>query len=308
MMEEYRKDVMKALEAMLGEGYEITPQDRRDNNCPVLHGICIRKKGEALAPVIYLEELMLYCLLEKVPPEQLPKALLQIYRQEEISQDIADRLDDFRKLKDLVRIKLINYEANAEALEDRPHRRFLDLAVVYYLDLEKETGIKETTAEITDKVASAWGIMEEELHRLGMERLLHDDGCRIIEMSDMLRDVMKGEPEEKLREIERSLKRDADMCMADCREQRFGAACLFNASFLQETAEKKGCDLLIYPSSIYEIMILAYRNWDEDRISPQVVREMNERGLPREARLSNCIYRYDREKKEVSIFRKGDPL
>ena len=40
MMEEYRKDVMKALEAMLGEGYEITPQDRRDNNCPVLHGIC----------------------------------------------------------------------------------------------------------------------------------------------------------------------------------------------------------------------------------------------------------------------------
>lgn len=55
-------------------------------------------------------------------------------------------------------------------------------------------------------------------------------------------------------------------------------------------------------------MILAYRNWDEDRISPQVVREMNERGLPREARLSNCIYRYDREKKEVSIFRKGDPL
>lgn len=192
---------------------------------------------------------MLYCLLEKVPPEQLPKALLQIYRQEEISQDIADRLDDFRKLKDLVRIKLINYEANAEALEDRPHRRFLDLAVVYYLDLEKETGIKETTAEITDKVASAWGIMEEELHRLGMERLLHDDGCRIIEMSDMLRDVMKGEPEEKLREIERSLKRDADMCMADCREQRFGAACLFNASFLQETAEKRAVTCSSIPAA-----------------------------------------------------------
>ena len=132
MMEEYRKDVMKALEAMLGEGYEITPQDRRDNNCPVLHGICIRKKGEAVAPVIYLEELISYCLLEKVPPEQLPKTLLQIYRQEEISQDIADGLDDFGKLKDLVRIKLINYEANAEALEARPHRRFLDLAVVYY--------------------------------------------------------------------------------------------------------------------------------------------------------------------------------
>ena len=71
---------------------------------------------------------------------------------------------------------------------------------------------------------------------------------------------------------------------------------------------RKLLNLLIYPSSIYEIVILAYRNWDEDRISPQVVREMNEKGLPREARLSNCIYRYGREKKEVSIFRKGDPL
>ena len=81
-------------------------------------------------------------------------------------------------------------------------------------------------------------------YRLGMERLLHDDGCRIIETSDILRDVMKGEPEEELREIERSLKREVDMCMAGCRGQRFGAACLFNASFLQETAEKKGCDLL----------------------------------------------------------------
>ena len=39
-----------------------------------------------------------------------------------------------------------------------------------------------------------------------------------------------------------------------------------------------------------------------------MVREINEKELPREERLSNCIYRYGREKKEVSIFRKGDPL
>ena len=157
MIGQYRKDVMKALESMLGKGYEISPYDRRDNSGSVLHGICIRRTGEDVAPVLYLEEIILYCISEKVPREHLPGVLLQIYRQEEVPQDIADGLNDLVKQRDLVRIKLVSHGANAEALESRPHRRFLDLAVVYYLDLEEHTGIKDATAEVTDQVAEDLG-------------------------------------------------------------------------------------------------------------------------------------------------------
>lgn len=65
---------MKALESMLGKGYEISPYDRRDNSGSVLHGICIRRTGEDVAPVLYLEEIILYCISEKVPREHLPGA------------------------------------------------------------------------------------------------------------------------------------------------------------------------------------------------------------------------------------------
>nr|WP_300805056.1 DUF5688 family protein [uncultured Acetatifactor sp.] len=307
MIGQYRKDVMKALESMLGKGYEISPYDRRDNSGSVLHGICIRRTGEDVAPVLYLEEIILYCISEKVPREHLPGVLLQIYRQEEVPQDIADGLNDLVKQRDLVRIKLVSHGANAEALESRPHRRFLDLAVVYYLDLEEHTGIKDATAEVTDQVAEDLGITEGELYRLGMEKLL-DGGCEAMETADILRDVMEGEPEEDIRKIGQELKGRADMSVAHCRRQPFGAACLLNTPFLQETAGKKGSDLLIYPSSIYEVIVLAYKDWTDDQISPRVVQEINEKGLPREARLSNSVYRYDREKKEVSIFRKGGPL
>ena len=62
MMEEYRKNVMKALEAMLGEGYEITPQDRIDELYPyqvfqfpeVIQPVC-NILGDFFLPV-YLEQ------------------------------------------------------------------------------------------------------------------------------------------------------------------------------------------------------------------------------------------------------------
>lgn len=312
MMEEYRKNVMKALEAMLGEGYEITPQDRRDNNCPVLHGICIRKKGEAVAPVIYLEELMLYCLLEKVPPEQLPKTLLQIYRQEEISQDIADHLDEFHAMKGRVRIKVINYAANTQRLKQIPHRRFLDLAIAYYLDMEMCMEAGKLTIEIGNDLMEKWDVTEEDLYRLGMVNMSAKDSFYSDEMVGIIRKTaqtrLDEDAEKLLEEIEKEDGPDTELYIASNRKHLFGACCLLNRPFLQELAERTESNLLIYPLNVSEILIYPIEKGNKKHIDERDMTKISENAGQKDKCLSNSIYLYDRAKQEVSIYKEGAPL
>ncbi len=57
-----------------------------------------------------------------------------------IPQSEINDLEDFSRMQEKLRLRLINYAANFAELEKIPHRKFLDLAVTYYLDIDMEPG------------------------------------------------------------------------------------------------------------------------------------------------------------------------
>ena len=54
-MERFAKEIKKNVEKALGDGFEVTLQDILKNNSTHKNAICIRKKGNKVAPSIFLE-------------------------------------------------------------------------------------------------------------------------------------------------------------------------------------------------------------------------------------------------------------
>ena len=310
-MEEFMNDVIKALEMKLGEGYRIFPKEQRKNNELVLYGICIHKENESISPVVYPEEFILPYIVGILNAEKIADILLEQCRQREISQEAAAHLDDFGLMKDKVRIRLVNYGANSRELDGIPHRRFLDLAITYYLDMQAALAGQIGAGAITNAMMEIWGTSEDELYRLGMEKLLAEDACHTTDIFDLIRQSAQEEQDTQLEEAIAELQKDhgrPKMYVVTNQGRFYGANCLLNTSFLQEMAEDSGCSLMVYPSSVHELVILPQKNGYENRMDTKDIQEINYEYLPKDEWLSNSIYRYDREKREVYVYKEGAPL
>lgn len=308
-MENLRKKVIETLEMKLGKEYEVISQDKRKNNGLILHGICVHRKGDCIGPVLYMEEFIHHSDIDEPDPEEIADSFLKIYHQDKVPRNTADRIKDFGMMKESVGIRLINYAANAGELEKVPHRRFLDLAITYYLDMELAG--QHGAAAITNGLMQIWGTTEDDLYRIGMKKLLAGDDCFITGMFSMLKQIMEEQQDTVSKNIITELEMEQDgpeMYVASNKERYFGANCLMNIPLLQELAEKKRCSLIIFPSSVHELVIIPQKDGMESCLDTENIQMINMTQVPRDEWLSNSIYRYDREKKEVSVYEEGEPL
>lgn len=310
-MEEFMNDVIRALKMKLGEGYRIFPKEQRKNNELVLYGICIHKENESVSPVVYPEEFILPYFAGILNADKIADILLEQCRQGKISQEAAAHLGDFKLMKDKVRIRLVNYGANSGELKGMPHRKFLDLAITYYLDMQADLAGQNGAGAVTNTLMEIWGVAEDELYRLGMESLLAEDAFHTTDILDVIRQSAQEEQDKEMEEAIAELQKDhgrPKMYVVTNQGRFYGANCLLNTSFLQEMAENSGCSLMVYPSSVHEIVILPQKNGYENRMGTKDIQEINHHSLPKDEWLSNSIYRYDREKREVSVYKEGAPL
>ena len=311
-MDGFRKEVIKELEVFLGDGYQILPYDKLKNNEIVLHGICIHNEGERVSPVMYLEEYILPYAAGIMIPEEIATELLGKYREDKMPPNIADHLDEFHTMKDRVRIKVINYAANTQRLKQIPHRRFLDLAIAYYLDMEMCMEAGKLTIEIGNELMEKWDVTEEDLYRLGMENMSAKDSFYSDEMVGIIRKIaqtgLDEDAEKLLEEIEKEDGPDTELYIASNRKRLFGACCLLNRPFFQELAERTESNLLIYPLNVSEILIYPIEKGNKNHIDERDMTKISESAGQKEKCLSNSIYLYDRAKQEVSIYKEGAPL
>ena len=311
-MDDFRKKVIKELEKKLGDGYEILPSNNTKNNGLILHGICIHKKGEPITPVVYLNTYILFYVSEILTMEEIADKILLEIREEIIPHNIAEYVRNFEAVKDRIRIKVVNYDANIQSLKNMPHRKYLDLAISYYLDMETSAKTNHATAGITNRIAEIWETSEEALYRIGMENMLTRDSFHSDEMIGAIRELARTEPDEELDELIGEIERDngpeVEVYIVSNKKRLFGACCLANKPFLQELAERTESSLIIYPMSVNEVLIFPIEKGNKDYADARDMGGINKSGIPKENRLSNSIYLYDKTKQEISIYRKGEPL
>lgn len=196
---------------------------------------------------------------------------------------------DYSRVKDRIFYKLVSFEKNKKFLRDAPHLRWHDLAIVFYYALEENVA-EGASITIKRQHMLMWKQNAESLYRTAG------------------RNTKRGKPEllasmrELIAEMTGIAMREDDavpMYVLTNQEKRFGASVMLYSEKIGWLAERFGCDLLILPSSVHEVLLIPDDHVREYSFYRQMVEEVNRTQVEPEEVLSYGLYRYCRKKSEI---------
>lgn len=301
--EEFKNEVADRVEKLANGRFRIRVMENLKNNGVKLTGLSAVRDGTNISLTVYLEQHYMNYIRNVNNVDEIVDMIYSRLDSEEnnmpFSYDVQD-IKQWEKVKPNVYSKLINADKNGELLSQMPHRRFMDLAEVYYVKVGYN-GEKDAlgTIQITDKFISLWGVNENDLNRAAHENMESNEP-QVKKMNDVVRECLGLDGDFERESC--SGKDDACGCMyiLTNQERNFGAAELLRRDILCGIADRLQSDIIILPSSIHELIIIPDKNGDNEELA-KMVKEINSTQVAAEEVLSDHVYRYERENKTVSI-------
>lgn len=296
--QKFIEKVKTEIHLLCGDSYQIIMEPVPQNNGTEQTGIDIRKEqGEEMAHLCldaYYEQ-----YLAGMTVEEAARDIWDIFNSFEQSGVSEGLLNDFEKVKNKVVFSLVNYGMNKEQLESMPYVPYLDLAILFYVLLDRtENG--ERTAVITNKELAAWGTTKEELLRLARQNTPRLYMAEVNSLNDVMKSFVKDKKSKDFFD-EFIGEEELPLYVLSNRHNVKGAAVILYDSLLKEMSKVLGHDLLILPSSVHEVLVMAYDKTMDFLSIRDMVEHINEVEVPVCDVLSNQIYRYNREKDQVSL-------
>ncbi len=280
-----KERVVKTISELEEVKLEVFPK----NNGKEKIGLIIKEKTVNAAPCIYLESYYARWN-DGESMERLIQEIFELYQEYKCVKDWdIESIKDYRLMKSKIAIKVINYEKNRKSFEDIPHRKFLDLALVFYLFFEQ--GEKEFgSVMIRNEFLDMWGISEEQLYRDGLEntpRLLPE---LIQSMNTLFQVEQKGE--EKYQGA-------LDLQILSNERLHLGAATILYPRVLEKLGDKFKDDFYVLPSSIHEVILVGARSALPREELDQMITEINKTQVLEEEVLSDHAYYYSRKSQRL---------
>ncbi|MSS63094.1 DUF5688 family protein [Velocimicrobium porci] len=319
--------VINKLRCYMGEEYEITKDSVIKNNGTKLESILILKKGEKVTPSIYIKEFYEeFCHGRSV--DSIVEEILCCYENCKREKELLNNTLDisFEAVKNRIIYRLVNYEKNKELLEQIPHFKFLDLAIVFHCLIRKDTN-EIGTIQVTNDWLNEWKIDKKELLKLASINTPRIFPARICTMEEVIEEIIKQdiqrvldhytmesmpvlEEEYKEKVIESVMnsltgglkKSDSPpiyVLTNTC--GRNGAGTLIYEDVIRDFAETYQSDFYILPSSIHEVLLIPNDVKLEKEVLKAMVSDINGTQVPKEEVLSNQVYLYSRETNAFSI-------
>lgn len=301
---EFIEKVASGIRAYFGEETRVEVKKVTKNNGVILDGIIIMNSNETIAPTIYMETFYREYQNGKMIGDIILE-IITIYKQNRISGSV--NLDFFMKyesVKGRVFQKVINYEKNKKSLENVPHIRFLDLAVVcYYAYMNDFLGNGSIQIEVGH--LDQWGISEEELFEDARRNTYEKLGLELKGMDEilieMLSEKLDNEDQEETNEILNRMDYEIPMYVMTLRGRYYGAACICYQEYLQTFAKRCKKSFYILPSSIHELILIPDSGREKSDALQNMVHEVNITHVSEEEQLSDNIYYFNISDNQVSV-------
>ena len=246
------------------------------NNGTRRTGILFKQEDSNLAPTIYLEEFYQKYLKGQQVPD-LADSICSIYQEIRVKKTCdCQNLFDFNHVKEHIVYKLIRRDANEELLKQIPYEPFLDLAVVYYIQIDN-TRFGSAAIQIRNEHLRYWRVEKEEIRRLAGKNT-----PRIYPV--------------QIQQIVRF------MYVATNEQCSLGAAVMRYPDFREKVWGMIGEGFYILPSSIHEVILVPESFGMEPERMQEMVKEINQIGVAPEEVLSDSVYYSDGE--EIRIVAK----
>ncbi len=211
----------------------------------------------------------------------------------------VDQVVNIKGIEDLTDdhlvFEIVNTDANREKLIDVPHREIMDLSIVYRYRFDSGENIQSVL--ITNDIMKSKGYDEAQLYDIAYENTEKLLPSTVIPMREVIRQMMNPDLPEDLVEGMLGGPENEQMIVISNASKSNGASAMLYDSVLEKASELLGGDCYIMPSSIHELIAVP-AEMDPEELSKMVC-DVNETQVSPMDRLSNSVYRYNKENKMV---------
>lgn len=294
--DEFKIDLTAEVTNLVGEEVNVTIHKVQKNNGVVLDAISVMKTDTCAVPSIYLHELYRHYENGKTLGELADK-VIRLSEEAQLPSVLPDDFFmDYQKIKGRICYRLVNYEKNRQLLAEVPHKKILDLAVVFYYSVEPEL-LKNASILIRNIDMQRWGVSQEELETNAEFNtpLIHE--WQFVTLLELMEQVLD------YSDLDIELDDDVlvPMYILTNKQKSFGAACILYPGVLEQIAEQLNNHFYILPSSIHECIIMPVSGYFSQESLSKMVMEINKSQLEEVEVLSDCAYFYDCDMKEIKL-------
>lgn len=284
------------------------------NNSVRYHGLVISSPGSNVSPTIYVDGLFDDFIKGKDMDDIVWEIINTYHNYNERVRDVEieySKWTQFENVKDQVFMKLINYNRNTELLEKHPHVRYLDLAVTFHINVEN-TMENQASVKINYELMRRWGITTEKLYEFAKENTRKMFPLTVKPMSDVIFDLINSGNFDKNYEYEKTNEDFCGIVNEDNMVHKMfvmtnsccvnGAVSLVYKEFIEEFAREQGCNIVMLPSSVHEVICITNVDKEDYLHLIRMVNEVNAIHVMPEEVLSDNIYIYNKETNVIEPF------
>lgn len=206
-------------------------------------------------------------------------------------------IDDYKKMKSKLCIEVISSERNTELLQNIPHERMEDMAVVYSFLID-QTDTENKRILITNKMLDQYGISKEQLRDDALENAPKH---RPVQDTGLLKTIVEMSGDERIPGIEfATIPEDEPVRVVTVPGGFNGAGVIAYPNFMNDMARKLNGNFYILPCSIHEVLIVKEDSFMEPRELRNMVEIANSTEIKPEDRLTDSVYFYNQERKTLT--------
>ena len=269
--------------------------------------VILQKDGVNLGMTLYTDEIYVHYK----NGESIEEIAVRLHRN--YASYIAERsvdtnlFHDFKAIKDNIYCRLLNKQLSNELLETLPYRDFLDLALVYYLEVELPE-LQTGTVLINNSMIKGWSdVSEKTLYNIAISNLskktyIVEDMFELVKSLGYLDSAVTDDLELDIAEMQNN----CNMHILRYTDISFGSSVLLSKECLEECAKIYGGDFFILPSSVFELiaipMIAQDTDWQENLQGLRdMVSSVNNTQVKDTEILSYNIYKYCTASKSLVV-------
>ena len=293
----FKELILEALKERFGEECQIEYKEVLKNNGVKLDGVIVRQNNCVVSPTVYVNDYYEdFSNGENI--NNIADIIERLIRDNTIVDEFdADELILFDNVKDRIVFKLINFERNKELLETVPYKKYLDLAIVYYISV-KEDIFECASILINNSHLKLWNKTLEEIDELAEKNTPFILKPELKSMGQTLKEIMFNSDDNEFDEEDFE---NCYMYVLTNEKKQFGAATILYDNELKDFSERIESDFYIIPSSVHEVIIIPSKFVDSSDSLDEMICEVNSSQVPLVDILSDHAYKYNRADKCVSL-------
>lgn len=248
----------------------------------------VKTDGIQIRPVVYLEDFLQQSNTIEETSNRIAALLLQTP-----PKGSESWTDSTSYEKERIRLKLINYELNAEYLEHVLHRRFHEFALVPYITLDSaQEGDIIASVVIRDELLPQLEYTEDKVFEFAEENMRMYFQPKVSLLPSILEEQLPKDAVESITPI-----LECYVIGYGDDTGLYGACALFFREVLQKLARDLKTDFYIIPSSIYEILCIPVGMDLNPCELIKMMREVNDSCVEERIQLGqDSVYLYERTK------------